>query len=108
MSTNGDVCIIPKTYESNSENLTKSPNWVPILDQPFGTPMKIRVVCIGSGYSGLTLAYKCKHEYCLEDLIDLTIYEKNYDVGGTWLENKYPGVACDVRPPSLVVWNRML
>lgn len=24
------------------------------------------------------------------------IYEKNTDIGGTWLENKYPGVACDI------------
>ncbi|KAJ4152243.1 hypothetical protein NW754_004038 [Fusarium falciforme] len=30
------------------------------------------------------------------DFIDLAIYEKNTDVGGTWLENRYPGVACDV------------
>ncbi|OOQ89761.1 putative flavin-binding monooxygenase [Penicillium brasilianum] len=28
--------------------------------------------------------------------MDLSIYEKNSDVGGTWLENRYPGVACDV------------
>lgn len=25
--------------------------------------------------------------------VDLTIYEKNQDVGGTWLENRYPGIA---------------
>lgn len=24
------------------------------------------------------------------------IYEKNHDLGGTWLENKYPGAACDI------------
>lgn len=28
--------------------------------------------------------------------IELTIYEKNSDVGGTWHENVYPGCACDV------------
>lgn len=26
----------------------------------------------------------------------MTIYEKNADVGGTWFENTYPGVACDL------------
>ncbi|KAJ4229257.1 hypothetical protein NW757_014067 [Fusarium falciforme] len=31
-----------------------------------------------------------------DSFIDLAIYEKNPDVGGTWLENRYPGVACDV------------
>src|SRR5271154_1966155 len=28
--------------------------------------------------------------------LSLTIYEKNPEVGGTWYENRYPGVACDV------------
>ncbi|KIW77772.1 hypothetical protein Z517_07605 [Fonsecaea pedrosoi CBS 271.37] len=27
---------------------------------------------------------------------ELTIYEKNKDVGGTWFENRYPGCACDI------------
>lgn len=26
----------------------------------------------------------------------MIIYEKNADVGGTWYENTYPGVACDL------------
>ncbi|KAG0134306.1 hypothetical protein HOY82DRAFT_577451 [Tuber indicum] len=30
------------------------------------------------------------------DFMDHIIYEKNHDIGGTWLENRYPGVACDV------------
>jgi cation diffusion facilitator CzcD-associated flavoprotein CzcO len=28
--------------------------------------------------------------------LNLTIYEKNPEIGGTWYENRYPGVACDV------------
>lgn len=28
--------------------------------------------------------------------IELTIFEKNSEVGGTWLENVYPGVRCDI------------
>jgi cation diffusion facilitator CzcD-associated flavoprotein CzcO len=42
------------------------------------------------------LAYKHKYEFALRDAVDLVIYEKNHDVGGTWLENRYPGVACDI------------
>ncbi|KAE8405536.1 putative flavin-binding monooxygenase [Aspergillus pseudonomiae] len=59
------------------------------------TPRKLRVVCIGAGFSGLTIAYKLKHETPLE-FVDFTIYEKNPEVGGTWFENIYPGVACDI------------
>ena len=34
-------------------------------------------------------------QYTLEN-VAFTIYEKNSDVGGTWLESRYPGVSCDV------------
>ncbi|KAE8393536.1 putative flavin-binding monooxygenase [Aspergillus alliaceus] len=59
------------------------------------TPRKLRVVCIGAGISGLSVAYKLKHEKPL-DYVDLTIYEKNPEVGGAWFENVYPGVGCDI------------
>ncbi|KAI1619258.1 hypothetical protein EDD37DRAFT_217336 [Exophiala viscosa] len=72
-----------------------NPRWVPLNDQPLFTPRKLRVVCIGAGYAGLTLIYKLKYKLNV-DYIDLQVYEKNHDVGGTWLENRYPGVACDV------------
>jgi hypothetical protein len=28
--------------------------------------------------------------------VEHVIYEKNADIGGTWLENRYPGAACDI------------
>jgi hypothetical protein len=63
---------------------------------PIFNPRRLRVVCIGAGYSGLVLAHKYNHVGGFKNYIDLVIYEKNEDVGGTWLENKYPGIACDV------------
>jgi cation diffusion facilitator CzcD-associated flavoprotein CzcO len=36
---------------------------------------------------------------------DLTLFEKNAVPGGTWVENTYPGVACDVswaRPDEIL------
>lgn len=68
-------------------------NWVPLLQEPAYKPRRIRIVCVGAGYSGLMIAYEVKHNKALEGFIDLTIYDKNEDVGGTWLENRYPGVA---------------
>lgn len=50
-------------------------------------------------------AYKLQHEHRLTEegidgmegpLVEHTIYEANEDIGGTWLVNTYPGVACDV------------
>ncbi|KAL2007466.1 hypothetical protein VTN00DRAFT_8904 [Thermoascus crustaceus] len=71
-------------------------NWVPLKDEPAYSRRKLKIICVGAGYSGLTLAHKIKHELKLEDVIDFVIYEKNPEVGGTWFENRYPGVACDV------------
>ena len=71
----------------------KASNWVPILEQPIFTRRKLRIVCIGAGLSGITLAHKIKHEFKASDDVDFTIYERNHDVGGTWLENTYPGAA---------------
>ena len=49
---------------------------------------KLEVVCVGAGASGLLVAYKLQKHF---DNVDLTIYEKNVDVSGTWFENRYPG-----------------
>ncbi|RFU28612.1 hypothetical protein B7463_g7716, partial [Scytalidium lignicola] len=53
---------------------------------------KMRLVCIGAGISGIAAAYKYQQ---LQD-VEFVIYEKNNDVGGTWLENRYPGCSCDI------------
>ncbi|KIW12289.1 hypothetical protein PV08_09566 [Exophiala spinifera] len=52
-----------------------------------------RVSVIGAGLSGINAAILLPVKV---PGIDLTIFEKNADVGGTWLENTYPGVRCDI------------
>lgn len=53
---------------------------------------EFRVVVIGAGMSGILAGIKL-----LEDGIDnFVIYEKAEKIGGTWRDNKYPGLACDV------------
>jgi cation diffusion facilitator CzcD-associated flavoprotein CzcO len=73
-----------------------SPFCIPFNNTTLRTPRKIRVICIGAGLAGLTLAYKIQHEAQIEDFVDLAIYERQADVGGTWLANRYPGLTCDV------------
>ena len=48
------------------------------------------VVIIGAGMSGLLAAHRLKQAG-----IRFVIFEKNDDVGGTWLENCYPGCRVD-------------
>ena len=35
--------------------------------------------------------------------VELQIYDKNEEIGGTWFENTYPGIACDVYAFLLIV-----
>ncbi|KAH7064309.1 hypothetical protein BKA63DRAFT_170737 [Paraphoma chrysanthemicola] len=64
-----------------------------IREQPMGTKKKIKVILMGAGASSLHFFKKAEEE--MENL-DIVCYEKNNDVGGTWLENRYPGCACDI------------
>lgn len=48
---------------------------------------------IGAGVSGILMAYQIQK---LCENVEHVIYEKNADIGGTWLENRYPGCACDI------------
>lgn len=57
--------------------------------KPGNTP---RVCIVGAGMSGILMAVKL-----LEKGIDnFVVYERSNAVSGTWRQNRYPGVACDV------------
>lgn len=64
-----------------------------INEQPYGTKRKVKVILQGAGAS--TLNFLKRAEEQLEN-VDIVVYEKNHDIGGTWYENRYPGCACDV------------
>ncbi|KAK5684954.1 hypothetical protein LTS10_003029 [Elasticomyces elasticus] len=62
-----------------------------VLDDP--GKRHIKIIAVGCGRSTIESAYYLqKHIQNYE----LVAYDKNPDIGGTWLENKYPGVACDI------------
>ena len=54
------------------------------------------VVVIGAGMTGILAAIRLQDS----GIHDVVVLEKDDKVGGTWYENTYPGVACDV--PSLI------
>jgi cation diffusion facilitator CzcD-associated flavoprotein CzcO len=51
-----------------------------------------RVAIVGAGMSGLCMAHALQRA----GIEDFTVYEKADEVGGTWRENRYPGLTCDV------------
>ncbi|KAG9222257.1 hypothetical protein CCMSSC00406_0006554 [Pleurotus cornucopiae] len=56
-------------------------------------PRPIKVVVIGAGYSGIIAGIRFTQRV---QNLDLTIYDANAGIGGTWFANKYPGLACDL------------
>lgn len=57
------------------------------IEQPIGTRRPIRVACMGGGYSGLMMAIVFS-ERMKDKNAEFVIYERNEDLGGTWLENR--------------------
>ena len=94
-----------------SKNATKEPhenewyrqsfNDYAVTEQPLYTKRPLRMIIIGAGAAGLELAYKAERQ--LED-VTFQVYEKNAEVGGTWLENRYPGCTCDI-PSHSYQWS---
>ncbi|KAF9889081.1 hypothetical protein FE257_008058 [Aspergillus nanangensis] len=62
-----------------------------------GIKRPMRIVHVGCGAAGICLAKFVPERM---DNVSIVCYDKNSDVGGTWLENRYPGCACDIPSPS--------
>lgn len=62
----------------------------------FREPAKLpRTIIVGSGMSGIAMAIALLEA----GSDDFVILEKGDRIGGTWRENSYPGLACDVPSP---------
>jgi len=55
-------------------------------------PKNIRVAVVGAGMAGILAAIKLQERGDVE----IAVYEKADRIGGTWRENTYPGLTCDV------------
>lgn len=56
-----------------------------------GTVKQPSIAIVGAGMSGILMAVKLIRS----GRTNFTIFEKANNVGGTWRDNRYPGVACD-------------
>jgi cation diffusion facilitator CzcD-associated flavoprotein CzcO len=64
----------------------------PRQDRTGGGERPLRFAIIGAGMAGIGAAIKLREA----GYDDFTLYEKAERLGGTWRENSYPGIACDV------------
>ena len=57
-----------------------------------GTGRDLRFAVVGAGMAGILSAIQLREA----GFHDFTVYEKADRLGGTWRENTYPGISCDV------------
>ena len=71
-----------------SPNLRRSQASRPrlISDRAIDTVRPLKVIYIGAGASGIIAAILFRE---MVPSLDLVIYEKNPELGGTWYENRY-------------------
>lgn len=83
----------------NSAAAPPANEWI-VQERAVDEHRSLRVIVIGSGISGIISSIRLRQR--IQNL-DLCIYEKNTDIGGTWLENRYPGCACGKYPCHFMV-----
>jgi heterodisulfide reductase subunit A-like polyferredoxin len=88
---NSDSTTISHSAQKHASSGAKTAT--PLKEAPVENRRRMRVVVIGAGFSGILMGIRIP-EWLRN--VDLTIYEKNAGLGGTWYENVYPGVACDI------------
>ena len=84
-----DVKIHPSKAAAQSQaqtNGTKTP--YKIKEAPIGSHRPTRIICMGAGYSGLMMGIVYTQQM-RDNNTEFVIYERNNDLGGTWLENRY-------------------
>lgn len=57
-----------------------------------GNERGLRIVVIGAGMAGILVGIRLR----AQGFANFAIYEKAASLGGTWRENTYPGLTCDV------------
>lgn len=76
----------------------------PVEEEPIDVPEGFRALVIGAGASGMCMAVSLKAAG-----IPFEMIERNAEVGGVWLENRYPGAGVDTPNHlysfSFVMWD---
>jgi hypothetical protein len=62
------------------------------LRHPAQSSHEVDIGIIGTGFSGLGAAIRLKRA----GIDDFLVFERADDVGGTWRDNHYPGLCCDI------------
>lgn len=89
----------PEWHEPTPDGYTVGCN---LLGEPRAEHQPFKVIVMGAGAAGIDFLHHVTAPDSIVANLNLEIkcFDKNADVGGTWLENRYPGCACDGPSPS--------
>ncbi|OKL55520.1 hypothetical protein UA08_09197 [Talaromyces atroroseus] len=66
--------------------------WKP-RDRPFDSAPPVKVIIVGAGIAGIAASILIPRKV---KNLSYKVFEKQDAVGGTWAQNRYPGVRCDI------------
>jgi hypothetical protein len=85
--------LIAKVHDETINESADKNKTFELRQQWHSQPRKMRIIHVGAGATGLCAAFKMERQLTEYELV---CYDRNSEVGGTWLVNRYPGCACDV------------
>ncbi|KAI1918440.1 hypothetical protein LOZ65_004896 [Ophidiomyces ophidiicola] len=71
-----------------------------MVNEPFPERKAFKIIMMGAGAAGIDFVHHAAIAFRDDPDVEFVVYEKNPDIGGTWLENRYPGCACDIPSAS--------
>ncbi|CAK7233921.1 hypothetical protein SCUCBS95973_008759 [Sporothrix curviconia] len=78
---------------SNTAARGNRPAPYPLPQTPYNAAKPVSAIIIGAGIAGIATAVLLQAKV---PALTLTVFDRHSHVGGTWWENQYPGVRCDV------------
>jgi cation diffusion facilitator CzcD-associated flavoprotein CzcO len=85
--------VTPVAGYAARAGLTGDPDQVALgLAGARGVRMPFRIVIIGAGFGGIGMAIALRQA----GIEDFVVLDRAGDLGGTWRDNSYPGLTCDV------------
>lgn len=83
---------VSSTTSPNGSTTTLAPSSGNFVSPNGNGSRHAHIAIIGTGFSGIGAAVRLLKR----GRKDFVLFEKSNDVGGTWRDNTYPGIACDV------------
>ncbi|EED17180.1 dimethylaniline monooxygenase, putative [Talaromyces stipitatus ATCC 10500] len=86
--------ISPQPIVQSGDIVKETPKelWKP-RDRPFDSAPSVKAIIVGAGIAGVSASILIPRKVAN---LSYKVFERQDAVGGTWAQNRYPGVRCDI------------